>query len=46
MHLQLINTDIKMHMACPGFVNTSMIRRAQKEAVRCSAGPSTPLMLV
>lgn len=33
MLLQLINTDIKMHMACPGFVNTTMIRRAQKQAV-------------
>ena len=36
MLLQLINTDIKVHMACPGFVNTSMIRNAQKKAVRCS----------
>lgn len=35
MLLQLINTDIKVHMACPGFVNTSMIRNAQKKAVRC-----------
>ena len=34
MLLQLINTDIKVHMACPGFVNTSMIRNAQKKAVR------------
>ena len=34
--LQLINPDIKMHMACPGFVNTSMIRNAQKKAVRSS----------
>ena len=33
MSLQLINTNIKMHMACPGFVNTTMIRRAQKQAV-------------
>ena len=32
--MQLINTDIKVHMACPGFVNTSMIRNAQKKAVR------------
>lgn len=31
--VQLINTDVKMHMACPGFVSTIMIRRAQKEAV-------------
>ncbi len=31
--VQLINTDVKMHMACPGFVSTTMIRRAQKEAV-------------
>ena len=34
--MQLINTDIKVHMACPGFVNTSMIRNAQKKAVRCT----------
>jgi hypothetical protein len=33
---QLIHTDVRVHMACPGFVNTTMIRRAQKEAVRCS----------
>ena len=34
MLLQLLDTDIKVHMACPGFVNTSMIRNAQKKAVR------------
>ncbi|CAK0787278.1 hypothetical protein CVIRNUC_010496 [Coccomyxa viridis] len=32
LRLELINTDIKVHMACPGFVNTSMIRNAQKKA--------------
>jgi NAD(P)-dependent dehydrogenase (short-subunit alcohol dehydrogenase family) len=32
--MQLINTGVRVHMACPGFVNTTMIRVAQKEAVR------------
>lgn len=32
--MQLIHTDVCVHMACPGFVNTTMIRQAQKEAVR------------
>ncbi len=31
--VQLINTGVSVHMACPGFVNTAMIRQAQKEAV-------------
>ena len=38
--MQLINTDVKMHMACPGFVNTTMIRRAQKEAVGPAQWPA------
>ena len=37
--MQLINTGVHVHMACPGFVNTTMIKAAQKEAVR---GPSHP----
>lgn len=36
--MQLINTGVSVHMACPGFVNTTMIRQAQKEAV---SQPST-----
>ena len=31
--LQLLHTDVGLHMACPSFVNTSMIRTAQKDAV-------------
>ncbi|EIE20459.1 NAD(P)-binding protein [Coccomyxa subellipsoidea C-169] len=33
LRLELIHTDVCVHMACPGFVNTTMIRQAQKEAV-------------
>ncbi|KAK9917359.1 hypothetical protein WJX75_003521 [Coccomyxa subellipsoidea] len=32
LRLELIHTDVCVHMACPGFVNTTMIRQAQKEA--------------
>ncbi|CAL8465071.1 g4606 [Coccomyxa elongata] len=32
LRLELINTGVPVHMACPGFVNTTMIRQAQKEA--------------
>ena len=42
--MQLINTDVKMHMACPGFVNTTMIRRAQKEAVGLAQTPAQSCM--
>ena len=31
---QLLGTGVTLHMACPGFVNTPMIRDAQAAAVR------------
>lgn len=32
-YVQLLHTDVTLHMACPSFVNTSMIRAAQQDAV-------------
>ena len=37
MCLQLLGTGVTLHMACPGFVDTPMIREAQKAAVRASS---------
>ena len=37
MCLQLLGTGVTLHMACPGFVDTPMIRAAQNAAVRCQS---------